>query len=272
MPLIKKSFRIRVLIISITLLLGSIQTASPATYDAVSHIHHLKVVGDKILVATHEGLYQLVAKNKMTLIGKEKIDVMGLASLGNTLYASGHPAMDSKMPNPIGLIKSSDGGASWAAVSLVGKVDFHSLEGAKTELYGVDSQSGKLMYSQDSGKEWKSLGTNSFEDIAVSPNNAGVAIAIKGKGLILTKNAFGKSSKVRTSFAPTQIEWSKSGLFALSASTLFKSTNEGKSWSKLSTFKGSAELLSASDEMIIVTVGREIYASQGSGILFKKPL
>lgn len=264
------SFRTRVLVIAISLSLGSIQTASPATNDAVSHIHHLKVVGKRVLVATHEGLYELVAKNKMKLIGKDKIDVMGLASLGNALYASGHPAPDSKMPNPIGLIKSIDGGASWAAVSLVGKVDFHSLEGARTELYGVDSQSGKLMYSNDSGKVWKSLGINSFEDIAVSPNNSGVAVAIKGKDLILTKNAFDKSSKVRTSFAPTQVEWSKSGLFALSASTLFKSTNEGKSWSKLSTFKGSAELLSASDEMIIVTVGREIYTSQGSGILFKK--
>ncbi|MEN9542480.1 MAG: hypothetical protein RL239_133, partial [Actinomycetota bacterium] len=96
------------------LLLGFVITSSMAfishakaeTLDSVSHIHHVKVVGSKVLVLTHEGLYELVGKNNMKLIGKEKIDVMGFVSLGNVLVASGHPAVGSKMPNPIGVIKS----------------------------------------------------------------------------------------------------------------------------------------------------------------------
>ena len=125
------------------------------TLTSVSHIHHVKVVEKKMFVLTHEGLFELVNKNEMKLVGKDKIDVMGFTTLGKALFASGHPSEGSKMPNPIGLIKSVDGGLSWKAVSLVGKVDFHFLEGAGSDLYGADSQTGNLIYSADSGKTWK---------------------------------------------------------------------------------------------------------------------
>ncbi|MEY2722288.1 MAG: hypothetical protein RIS57_195 [Actinomycetota bacterium] len=260
------------------LLLGFVITSSMAfishakaeTLDSVSHIHHVKVVGSKVLVLTHEGLYELVGKNNMKLIGKEKIDVMGFVSLGNVLVASGHPAVGSKMPNPIGVIKSLDGGLTWNSVSLSGKVDFHFLEGLGSELYGADSQTGKLMYSADSGATWKTLGTNTFTDIAVSPKKSGVAIAIKDSGLLLTQNAFKSTTKIKGTLSMTQIEWRKSGLYGLSGSSLYKSTNSGKTWAKQSTFKGSPGLLSASDELMLVTVGSEIYTSKNEGKNFRK--
>lgn len=243
--------------------------ASAATLDSVSHIHHVKVVESKILVLTHEGLYELVGKNEMKLVGKDKTDVMGLTSLGKVLVASGHPAQGSKAPNPIGLVKSIDGGLSWKAISLVGKVDFHSLEGAGSELYGTDSQSGNLLYSSDSGKTWQSLGTSTFADIAVSPELPGVAIALKNSELLITENAFKSTSKIKNSLKFTQIEWRNSGLYALGGNSLYKSTNSGKTWIKLSTFKGAPGILSASDQLMLVTVGSDIYTSTNSGKSFK---
>ena len=62
------------------------------TLDSVSHIHHVKAVENKVLVLTHEGLYELVSKNKMNLVGKDKFDVMGFTTLGKALVASGHPS------------------------------------------------------------------------------------------------------------------------------------------------------------------------------------
>ena len=260
------------------LLLGFVITSSMAfishakaeTLDSVSHIHHVKVVGSKVLVLTHEGLYELVGKNNMKLIGKEKIDVMGFVSLGNVLVASGHPAVGSKMPNPIGVIKSLDGGLTWKSVSLSGKVDFHFLEGLGSDLYGADSQTGKLMHSADSGVTWKTLGANTFIDIAVSPKKSGVAIAIKDSGLLLTQNAFKSTTKIKGTLTMTQIEWRKSGLYGLSGSSLYKSTNSGKTWAKQSTFKGAPGLLSASDELMLVTVGSDIYTSKNEGKSFRK--
>jgi hypothetical protein len=268
--LIKDSSKFMLLIFAIIASMGLANQAKAAQLDSVSHIHHVKVVGNKVLVLTHEGLYELVGKNNMKLVGKEKIDVMGFVSLGNVLIASGHPAVGSNMPNPIGVIKSLDGGLTWKSVSLSGKVDFHFLEGLGSDLYGADSQTGKLMYSADSGVTWKTLGANTFSDIAVSPKKSGIAIALKDSKLLLTQNAFKSSSTIKSTLTMTQIEWRKSGLYGLSGNSLYKSTNSGKTWTKLSTFKGAAGILSVSDQLMLVTVGSDIYTSNNEGKSFRK--
>jgi photosystem II stability/assembly factor-like uncharacterized protein len=266
----RSALLVRFFVFATVALTGFMHHASAATLDSVSHIHHVKVIENKILVLTHEGLFELVGKNDMKLVGKDRIDVMGFTSLGKLLFASGHPAIGSKMPNPIGLVKSLDGGLTWKSVSLVGKVDFHFLEGAGTDLYGADSQTGKLMYSSDSGKTWKDLGENTFTDIAVSPKMSGMAIAIKDSELLLTEQAFKSTTKIKNTLKITQIEWRKSGLYGLGGSSLYKSTNSGKTWTKLSTFKGVPGILSASDQMMLVTVGSDIYTSNNEGKSFKK--
>lgn len=248
---------------------GFSNIANAQSIDSVSHIHQIKVVEKKALVLTHEGLFELAGKNDMKLVGKDKIDVMGFTTLGKALFASGHPPQGSKAPNPVGLVKSIDGGLSWEAVSLVGKVDFHLLEGAGSELYGADSQSGNLLHSADSGMTWNSLGTNTFTDIAVSPEMPGTAIAIKNSELLLTESAFKSTSKIMSKLKITQIEWNKSGLYALSGSSLYNSTNFGKSWTKISSFKGATGILSASDRLMLVTVGADIYTSSNAGKKFK---
>ena len=132
-----KSLKVSFSVFAIVSLMAFGNNAGAETLNSVSHIHQVKVVGNKVLVLTHEGLYELAGKNDMKLVGKEKIDVMGFTTLGETLVASGHPAEGSKMPNPIGLVKSIDGGLTWKAISLVGEVDFHFLEGAGSDLYGL---------------------------------------------------------------------------------------------------------------------------------------
>jgi len=266
----RSTLMVRFFVFATVALTGFTHHASAVTLDSVSHIHHVKVIENKVLVLTHEGLFELVGKNDMKLVGKDRIDVMGFTSLGKPLFASGHPAIGSKMPNPIGLVKSLDGGLTWKSVSLVGKVDFHFLEGAGTDLYGADSQTGKLMYSSDSGKTWKDLGENTFTDIAVSPKMSGMAIAIKDSELLLTEQAFKSTTKIKNTLKITQIEWRKSGLYGLGGSSLYKSTNSGKTWTKLSTFKGVPGILSASDQMMLVTVGSDIYTSNNEGKSFKK--
>jgi len=265
-----KRLRVRFLTLAALSLSGLSGVANAATFDSVSHIHHIKVVEKKVLVLTHEGLYELAGKNNMKLVGKDKIDVMGLTSLGKVLVASGHPAQGSKMPNPIGLVRSTDGGLSWKAVSLVGKVDFHSLEGAGSELYGADSQSGNLLYSADTGKTWRSLGTNTFTDIAVSPDMPEMAVALKDSKLLLTEDAFKSTKELKNNFKFTQVEWRNSGLYAVGGNTLYKSLDSGKTWRKLSTFKGETGILSASDQLMLVTVGADIYTSTNSGKSFKQ--
>ncbi len=147
-------------------------------------------------------------------------------------------------------------------------MDFHFLEGAGSDLYGADSQSGNLMYSKDSGNTWSSLGINTFTDIAVSPVTSGMAIAIKNSELLLTKNAFKSTTKIKNALKFTQIEWRNSGLYALSGTSLYKSSDSGKTWKELNTFKGAPGILSASDQLMLVTVGADIYTSSDAGRKF----
>ena len=120
-------------------------------------------------------------------------------------------------------------------------MDFHFLEGAGSDLYGADSQSGNLMFSKDSGKTWISLrNEHSLTDIAVSPVTSGMAIAIKNSELLLTKNAFKSTTKIKNTLKFTQIEWRNSGLYALSGTSLYNSSDSGKTWAKLNTFKAIA--------------------------------
>ena len=115
------------LVLTLVGVFGFSNIAYAQTLDSVSHIHHVKVIEKNGLVLTHEVLFELVGKNEMKLVGKDKFDVMGFTTLDKALIASGHPAQGSNMPNPIGLVRSIDGGLTWKAVSLVGKVDFHLL-------------------------------------------------------------------------------------------------------------------------------------------------
>ncbi len=96
-----------------------------------------------------------------------------------------------------------------------------------------------------------------------------MAIAINNSELLLTKNAFKSITKIKTALKFTQVEWRNSGLYALSASALYKSTNSGKTWTKLNTFKGVPGILTASDQMMLVTVGSDIYTSSNAGKKFK---
>jgi len=249
----------------------SFQTiANAETFASVSHIHQLKVYKDKVLLGTHEGLFEFTGKNSMKRISSEDFDVMGLAVVGGKIIASGHPNSGSKLPAPIGLIQSTDLGKKWTLISLGGKVDFHLLEGFGKEIYGADSQSGNLMYSNNSGKSWVSLGSNVYSDLAVSPTSDGSVIALQGEALVYSKNHFKSVEKIVIPKGVSQIEWTKNGILALSGSALYRSSNYGKTWTLLNKLPGEGGILSANENLSLVTIGSAVYLSTNQGKTFKK--
>ena len=161
------------IVIAILISIPHAALASGETIGSLSHIHQVKVQGKKILLGTHEGLYQYIGADKVLRMSPEVFDVMGLSVDGRRIYASGHPGPGSKFPEPVGLVLSTNGGKDWKMVSLQGTVDFHLLESSGSELYGADSQSGDLLYSSDLGKRWASRGKNTFSDIALNPAGKG---------------------------------------------------------------------------------------------------
>ncbi|NHW49318.1 MULTISPECIES: F510_1955 family glycosylhydrolase [unclassified Paenarthrobacter] len=119
-----------------------------------SHVHGLSVGPDtsQVLLATHDGLFD-VTKQPAAKIGGTN-DLMGFTvGRDGVFYASGHPGAGSDLPNPLGLIKSSDGGQTWEKLSRQGQSDFHAMTATKT---GIVAYDGELRHSPD-GKAWNTV-------------------------------------------------------------------------------------------------------------------
>lgn len=120
-----------------------------------SHVHGLAVSGEtsQVLLATHDGLFD-VTTTPAKKIG-ETNDLMGFTPgpSDGVFYASGHPGPGSDLPNPMGLIKSSDGGKTWEQLSRQGESDFHALATTQSGIVAFD---GTLRTSTD-GRAWSTV-------------------------------------------------------------------------------------------------------------------
>ena len=267
----KRTIRVLSGLIAGFLMLGANTTVgSGQSIGTISHIHSVRAFGDQVILGTHEGLFRYVDQKTVQLMGPEIFDIMGLAVFGKKLYASGHPGPGSKLPEPVGLILSTDSGKSWKKLGLQGEVDFHLLESAGADMYGVDSGSGNLLYSNNAGKKWTSRGKNVVSDIAVNPAKVGSALALRDGKLISTQNSFTKMRNVNSTPAFTSLDWITGSLLASGGKSLYRSTDSGMSWKKLSDFPEDASTVTQSAKIIAVVAGNSIYKSTDGGKTFKK--
>lgn len=146
-----------------------------------SHVHGLSVNEEtgKPLLATHDGLFDLSASPAVR-IGPGH-DLMGFTAGPDqrTLYASGHPEKGSTLPDPLGLMRSTDNGATWEPLSRQGESDFHALTTTRSGIIGFD---GALRISAD-GKSWQKMAA-SFVPAALAGSPGGdVVLATTAEGL-----------------------------------------------------------------------------------------
>jgi hypothetical protein len=149
----------------------------------VGHVHALGIVGEELLVGTHEGLFAQKPGGSARLLG-EKFDVMGMVAIQGVVYSSGHPDESAKDRRDLGLRKSVDAGRTWRQVSLRGEADFHRLAAVGSRILGINSHDGQLMRSDDAGKTWISLGRLPIFDLAIDAANSDFVLATTERGLI----------------------------------------------------------------------------------------
>lgn len=130
----------------------SSESATSAQGYPTGHIHGMSVNSNRVLLATHDGLFD-VSESPAIQIGPT-IDLMGFTTAGNgEFYASGHPGPGSDLPNPVGLIRSTDQGQTWQPLARQGESDFHALAATDGGIVGFD---GQLRISAD-GTTWESV-------------------------------------------------------------------------------------------------------------------
>lgn len=182
----------------LALLLSGVANAAPLE---LMHVHGLAYSpdGKQLTIPSHHGLAVYSGGRWARAFGAAH-DYMGYSATRKAIYSSGHPAPDSKLVNPFGLIKSSDGGRTWQKLGLEGESDFHLLATSfgSPAIYVFNGQPNSRMsaaglYSTvDDGKSWQRATAQGLGEsptaIAVHPANGKTVAVATANGLYLSND------------------------------------------------------------------------------------
>jgi hypothetical protein len=247
----------------------------PASAADLVHVHRLQQASDGALyAATHTGLYRIDRDGGITSVGDAVHDLMGFTVAGpRDLLASGHPDLRDEAlqvqgkPPLLGLVGSQDG-ERWTPLSLLGEVDFHSLVAAHDNVYGLDSQTGRLMVSGDR-RNWDVRAESlSFTDIAVDPADADVLLGVATSG-VATSNDGGRTWRLVSAQSMQYLSWSTAGLFGVAPDgAVMTSADAGATWENRGAVSGPPHALLVTDDGVFVANEGGIFASEDEGRTF----
>lgn len=239
-----------------------------AAEDRMEHVHGLGVdpADGALLIATHYGLFRLDdgAPERIS----EVQDFMGFTVVDeDRLLASGHPGAGQDAPSNLGLLESTDGGATWEEVSLGGEADFHGLDAAGERIYGVDATAGgQLMVSDDGGETWDSPDVPAMADVAVDPRDPDTVLATAPDGPLLSTDGGQRFTELEDAPLLLTVDWAADGtLYGLDPQAgLHRSDDGGVTWAES---PGSAELPEGPPEALHVVDQDELWVAVGGAVL-----
>jgi photosystem II stability/assembly factor-like uncharacterized protein len=210
------------------------------------HVHAVAIdpADGRVLLATHEGLFRYDDAGS-TRVGPV-IDLMGFTVAGpGHFYASGHPGPGVDLPQPVGLIESTDGGQSWSPVSRQGQSDFHALTASSAGVIGFD---GAALLATSDGRRWREL----------HPPVAPYALAAAPDGAVLLATAASgpvRSTDAGATWAPVEgapllqvVDWAEGQTVAgvTPEGTIAVSDDAGATWTERAGVGGPPQAVAAS--------------------------
>lgn len=256
--------------------LGACSSGSSATSEQSEpaeqgweHVHNLAVDGGRVLLGTHEGLWQQQPGQQPMLASDAQFDVMGLTQDGSRWLASGHPGHGDEGPADLGLLQSTDGGRTWQPVSLSGEVDFHRLAASGSTIVGLSAHDGALLRSIDDGVTWSNLGSPPLFDIALDPTDGATIVATTETGLVRSTDGGVTFTPIDGAPLLALLAWSDAGLVGIDpAGQLYRSRRAGQSWTRAGDVGGEPTALAASPHTVTVLTGTTLLVSSDGGDTF----
>jgi hypothetical protein len=243
---------------------GPAPSSEPAAADpGLQHIHGLGVSADRLVIATHGGLFTAgEGETKARRLGDVQQDVMGFSVIDSRRFiGSGHPAPDQGGPPNLGLIESVDGGRTWETISLEGEADFHALVSSGERVYGYDGTQGRLMVSSDGGRRWQERRPPAgVFSIAIDPEDPDRIVTATEQGLLASRDA-GKTLRPLSGGQPVAglLTWPAANrLFLVDGQgQVLRSTDGGRRWSPVGSIDGQPAAF--------VADGSDLYAALTDG-------
>ncbi len=232
------------------------------------HTHSLDVnpADDTLYVATHEGVFALGADG-FERVGEGRFDAMSFTiAAPDRFLMSGHPEPGGVGPANLGLTESTDAGRTWQSISLEGEADFHVLEAAGDRVYGVDSQSGRLMLTDD-GQRWRTLGQLPAVDVAADPRSPDRVLLTDGRGSLFRLQGSGRPQLVESAPQLVLLDWDSEDLLvgAGPEGSVYSSEDGGDSWRSVGSLPDVPHALAASESRWYSATEGGVVVSQDAG-------
>lgn len=215
--------------------------------------------GDVLLATAEDGLWRLAVGEEMRVarVGGEPIAFSGfdLAARGR-LIASGRPGPGSDLPDPLGLVQSTDGGESWREVSLGGEAELVVLRGSGEVLYGVDREAGVLLASRDGGRSWRRRrAPEQLVDLRIDPRNDERLVAVGRDGMIESEDA-GRTWEASSPGLFALLSWPIAPrLYAASAEgVVYRSPDFGTNWIEQGEPGGVPRAVASNDQRVVLAL------------------
>ena len=205
-----------------------------------------------LLIGTGAGLYRLGPAGRALCVstalrtpdgsGRVSASLVLRFSGPGKLLASGHPAAGSALAEDLGLIASSDGGATWKPVSLLGEADLHALDARGSVVVGQPAEQPGLLVSRDGGRSFQERSAPGVAlDADVDPSKPGRIVIATDQGVFVSSNAGANWRQRDVLSGSAHLAWSQDGpLFRIEAGGAVRvSEDGGASWQERGNAGGS---------------------------------
>ena len=240
--------------------------------------------GEYLYVAAHDGL-RVFTDGEWLLPDLPVNDYMGYTAADVGFYSSGHPGPSSNLVNPLGLVKSTDGGKTLETLGFARESDFHLMAVGyySHAIYELNFQpnsrlSPGLHYSVDDGKSLQQSASQGLSaqpiTMAVHPTEAAtVALATEG-GLLLSTDYGNTFTPIAAGTPVTAVSFSPVGETLLYGYQTLSAYNlASQQITALTTPAIAAEdavsYLAVNpakpDTLALATFNRDLYLSQDGG-------
>lgn len=271
-------------------LVGITACGASAQPIQIKHLHGLgySADGKQLIVPAHDGL--VMYENGQWRVPDAPVnDYMGYAPADDGFYSSGHPGLDTKLVNPLGLVKSSDLGKTLTTLAFEGESDFHMMAVGYTShaIYVVNTSPNSklgvgLSYSLDDAATWTQSNaqglTGQLVQLAAHPLQANVIAAVTQDGSFLSTDHGQTFERLAGVDRPTAATLTPDGRAVLFGSANLQSYNIGdKQVTPLGAPSIAADdaisniaVNSKSGEIAIATLAKHVFVTNDRGQTWKQ--